>query len=56
MNALSLYVTACRMVFQADVNNAGACSDINRLILYLRQALTCIVCGQLLKVPMSSSG
>lgn len=56
MNALSLYVTTCRMVFQADINNAGAWNDINRLIMYLRQSLTCIVCGQLLRVPMSSSG
>ena len=55
MNALSLYVTTCRMVFQSDINHSSW-NDINRLILYLRQSLTCIVCGQLLNVPMSSSG
>lgn len=59
MNALSLYVTTCRMIFQAEQDSAagqGAWSDINRLILYLRQALTCCVCGKLLTVPMSSTG
>lgn len=56
MNALSLYTTSCRMILRADIDNAGAWNDINRLIMYLRQSLTCIVCGQLLKIPMSSSG
>lgn len=58
MNALSLYVTTCRMLFEAErlSSGAGAWSDINRLILYLRQALTCCVCGKLLTIPMSSTG
>ena len=55
MNALSLYVTTCRMIFQSSCEDMGAWADINRLVLYLRQALTCCVCGQLLTVPMSST-
>lgn len=55
MNALSLYVTTCRMIFQSDIEDNGAWADINRLVLYLRQALTCCVCGKLLTVPMSST-
>lgn len=55
MNALSLYVTTCRMIFQSSVADMGAWADINRLVLYLRQALTCCVCGKLLTVPMSST-
>ncbi|CAG2111424.1 unnamed protein product [Medioppia subpectinata] len=55
MNALSLYVTTCRMIFQSSCQDMGAWADINRLVLYLRQALTCCVCGQLLTVPMSST-
>ncbi len=55
MNALSLYVTTCRMIFQSSMTDMGAWADINRLVLYLRQALTCCVCGKLLTVPMSST-
>ena len=55
MNALSLYVTTTRMIFQANIEDSGAWSDINRLLSYLRQSLTCCVCGQLLHTPMSST-
>lgn len=55
MNALSLYVTTTRMVISADIEEGGAWSDIKRLMSYLRQSLTCCVCGQLLMVPMSST-
>ncbi|KAI1306043.1 E3 ubiquitin-protein ligase MSL2 [Halotydeus destructor] len=56
MNALSLYVTTCRTIFQADVDDsAGTWSDITRLLLYLRQALSCCICGKLLNVPVSST-
>lgn len=43
------------MIFQSSCEDMGAWADINRLVLYLRQALTCCVCGQLLTVPMSST-
>ena len=55
MNALSLYVTTTRMLFQADIDDSGAWNDINRLMSYLRQSLTCCVCGNLLYIPMSST-
>lgn len=56
MSAVSLYVTASRMVFQSlDVNESGKWGDINQLISLLRQSLTCCVCGHLLNVPFSST-
>lgn len=56
MNAVSLYVTASRMIFQSlNINEPGKWADINRLIIFLRQSLTCCVCGNLLTIPMTSS-
>ncbi|CAN7997678.1 unnamed protein product [Ixodes hexagonus] len=55
MNALSLYVTTCRRVFESDPNDNSAWADIYRLLSRLRQALLCSVCSGLLVVPMTST-
>lgn len=55
MNALSLYVTTCRRVFESDTNDNSAWADIYRLLSLLRQALSCNVCSNLLVIPMTST-
>lgn len=53
MNAISLYVSASRLLFnQSDANNANY-SDLYRLVPYLRQSLSCTVCANLLVEPYS---
>ncbi|XP_036367014.1 uncharacterized protein LOC115222248 isoform X2 [Octopus sinensis] len=47
MNAVRLYLTTCRYVMQAE----ECVADLYRLLPYLRQALSCCVCGQLLRRP-----
>ncbi|XP_077554817.1 uncharacterized protein LOC144169501 [Haemaphysalis longicornis] len=56
MNALDIYLEACRKVFESDLNDQSptAWADIYRLLSLLRQALVCCVCSNLIVVPMSS--
>ncbi|KAG8228535.1 hypothetical protein J437_LFUL008992 [Ladona fulva] len=51
MNATSLYVSTCRLVLQADFGDPSSWSDLYRLVPYLRQSLSCTVCGNLLIEP-----
>lgn len=54
MNATSLLVSTTRLVLQADARGVGdpsTLSDLYRLVPYLRQSLSCTVCGQLLREP-----
>lgn len=51
MNATSLYVSTCRLVMQANTEDPGCWTDLYRLIPYLRQSLSCTVCGNLLIEP-----
>lgn len=51
MNATSLYVSTCRLVLQAKVEDAASWTDLFRLLPFLRQALSCTVCGNLLIEP-----
>ena len=51
-NAMTLYITACRYVIQADQNIPESWEDLYRYLPYLRQALSCCVCGKLLLCPM----
>lgn len=51
MNATSLYVSTCRLVMQANPDDPGCWTDLYRLIPYLRQSLSCTVCGNLLIEP-----
>lgn len=53
MNAISLYVSASRLLFnQSDTENPNY-SDLYRLVPYLRQSLSCTVCASLLVEPYS---
>lgn len=51
MNATSLYVSTCRLVLQADVDDPSSWTDLYRLVPYLRQSLSCSVCNNLLIEP-----
>lgn len=54
MNAISLYVSASRVLFhQSDTENPNY-SDLYRLIPYLRQSLSCTVCANLLIEPFTA--
>lgn len=54
MNAISLYVSASRLLFnQSDTENPNY-SDLYRLIPYLRQSLSCTVCANLLIEPYTA--
>ncbi|XP_026759019.1 E3 ubiquitin-protein ligase MSL2 [Galleria mellonella] len=58
MNATSLYVSTCRLIVLADADDKSSWIDLFRLVPYLRQSLSCTVCGNLLKEPYTptSSG
>ncbi|OWR47715.1 MSL2 protein [Danaus plexippus plexippus] len=58
MNATSLYVSTCRLIILADATDKSSWTDLFRLVPYLRQSLSCTVCGNLLKEPYTptSSG
>ncbi|KAI5635609.1 zinc RING finger of MSL2 domain-containing protein [Phthorimaea operculella] len=58
MNATSLYVSTCRLIILADAADRSSWIDLFRLVPYLRQSLSCTVCGNLLKEPYTptSSG
>lgn len=51
MNATSLYVSTCRLVLQADLEDPNSWTDLYRLVPYLRQSLSCSVCSNLLIEP-----
>ncbi|XP_042880197.1 protein piccolo-like [Penaeus japonicus] len=53
MNATSLYVTTCRLVMQAEPENRESWTELYKLLPYLRQSLSCTVCGQLLSEPLT---
>ncbi|XP_070538330.1 LOW QUALITY PROTEIN: E3 ubiquitin-protein ligase MSL2-like [Ptychodera flava] len=52
MNATSLYISTCRYVLQANVDDPTSWSDLYRLLPYLRQSLSCCVCTSLIVDPM----
>uniref|UniRef100_A0A1B6KIA3 E3 ubiquitin-protein ligase MSL2 n=1 Tax=Graphocephala atropunctata TaxID=36148 RepID=A0A1B6KIA3_9HEMI len=51
MNATSLYVSTCRLILQANAEDSASWTDLFRLVPYLRQSLSCTVCGNLLIEP-----
>lgn len=53
MNSTSLYVSTCRLVLQADSEDPATWTDLYRLVPYLRQSLSCTVCGNLLIEPFT---
>ena len=57
MNATSLYVTTSRLVLQQshDCTSDQNWTDLYRLVPYLRQSLSCTVCGRMLIEPFKPS-
>lgn len=53
MNAISLYVSASRLLFNQSDSDSANYSDLYRLVPYLRQSLSCTVCANLLVEPYS---
>ncbi|KAL1115737.1 hypothetical protein AAG570_006027 [Ranatra chinensis] len=51
MNATSLYVSTCRLILQAKVDDTSSWLDLYKLFPCLRQSLSCTVCGHLLIEP-----
>lgn len=51
MNATSLYVSTCRLILQANAEDTASWTDLSRLVPFLRQSLSCTVCGSLLVEP-----
>lgn len=52
MNALGFYISTCRYVMQADASDRDTWADLYRYLPYLRQSLSCYVCGNILHVPI----
>lgn len=55
MNATNSYLEACRYLMGANVDDPGTWVDLHRLLGGVRLALTCCVCGRLLRSPMGQS-
>lgn len=55
MNPTSLYVSICKLVMQVEENDPSVWTDLCTLIPYLRQSLSCAVCGELLIEPCTPS-
>ncbi|XP_072896919.1 E3 ubiquitin-protein ligase MSL2-like [Hemitrygon akajei] len=53
VNATSLYVSTCRYIMQCEPQEPGSFPEIYKLLPYLRQSLSCCVCGNLLKDPIA---
>ncbi|XP_064615135.1 E3 ubiquitin-protein ligase MSL2-like [Liolophura sinensis] len=53
MNALNIYLSTCRYVMQMRLEDEDSWVDLYRFLPYLRQALTCCVCGGILRQPTS---
>ncbi|XP_060949966.1 E3 ubiquitin-protein ligase MSL2-like [Limanda limanda] len=53
VNATSLYVSASRSVLRCDPRDPRALAELCRLLPFLRQSLSCLVCGDLLSDPIA---
>ncbi|XP_054138443.1 E3 ubiquitin-protein ligase MSL2 [Melozone crissalis] len=53
VNATALYVSASRLVLNYDPADPQSFSEINKLLPYFRQSLSCCVCGNLLQDPIA---
>ncbi|EPQ06091.1 E3 ubiquitin-protein ligase MSL2 [Myotis yumanensis] len=53
VNATALYISASRLVLNYDPGDPKAFTEINRLLPYFRQSLSCCVCGHLLQDPIA---
>ena len=52
MNPVNLYISTCRCVIQANPYDVESWADPIRLMPYLRQALSCCVCGDIISNPI----
>lgn len=46
VNATALYVSASRLVLNYDPGDPQSFTEINKLLPYFRQSLSCCVCGE----------
>lgn len=51
VNATALYISASRLVLNYDPGDPKAFTEINRLLPYFRQSLSCCVCGEAPHLP-----
>lgn len=51
MYAVSLYISACRLMVSSTPSDQSSLEDLCKLVPYLHQSLSCTVCGKLLKQP-----
>ncbi|XP_077417907.1 E3 ubiquitin-protein ligase MSL2a isoform X2 [Vanacampus margaritifer] len=54
VNAAALYVSASRAVLQCDPRKPHTFSDMYTLLPFFRQSLACLVCGELVRDPVSA--
>ncbi|XP_061651245.1 E3 ubiquitin-protein ligase MSL2a isoform X1 [Phyllopteryx taeniolatus] len=54
VNAAALYVSASRAVLQCDPRQPHTFSDMYTLLPFFRQSLACLVCGELVRDPVSA--
>ncbi|XP_029471423.1 E3 ubiquitin-protein ligase MSL2 isoform X2 [Rhinatrema bivittatum] len=53
VNATALYISASRLVLNYDSGDPQSFTEINKLLPYFRQSLSCCVCGNLLQDPIA---
>ncbi|XP_030072219.1 E3 ubiquitin-protein ligase MSL2 isoform X1 [Microcaecilia unicolor] len=53
VNATALYISASRLVLNYDPEDPQSFTEINKLLPYFRQSLSCCVCGNLLEDPIA---
>ncbi|XP_051841560.1 E3 ubiquitin-protein ligase MSL2 [Antechinus flavipes] len=53
VNATALYISASRLVLNYDPGDPKSFTEINRLLPFFRQSLSCCVCGNLLQDPIA---
>lgn len=51
MTSMDQYLTVCRYVIGADLDNPATWAEVRKLLIGIRQSLTCCVCGGLLNQP-----
>ncbi|KAL3290000.1 hypothetical protein HHI36_023377 [Cryptolaemus montrouzieri] len=56
MNSVSLYVTTNQIILKADPKDPSSWQDLYRLLPYLRNSLSCVVCSNLLVNPQTPAG
>ncbi|PKU32564.1 e3 ubiquitin-protein ligase msl2 [Limosa lapponica baueri] len=52
VNATALYVSASRLVLNYDPGDPQSFTEINKLLPYFRQSLSCCVCAREIPIPV----